>query len=227
MVFGITAFGASLFSVPLLSWFLPLELVLPVTTLLDTAAALLLGRRLAPAADRTELRLLLPACLVGAVLGVTLLVNLPRNGVVGALGLFLIAHAALSLRGRGARPSISRRWAPFAGLVGGALGALFGVGGPPYAVYLSRRTRDAAVFRATLANMIFFSVSIRSLVFLASGLMRADRLLAFALLVPFTVLGLHVGSRLQRRVSGPATLRLVSLLLLLIGAVLLRRAIEG
>ncbi|HXV12088.1 MAG TPA: TSUP family transporter, partial [Burkholderiales bacterium] len=86
VIFGITAFGAALFTVPLLSHFFPLQFVLPMAVLLDVAAALALGTRFSREADKSELKLMVPASLIGAVLGVTLLVNLPRATTVGALG---------------------------------------------------------------------------------------------------------------------------------------------
>lgn len=225
VIFGITAFGAALFTVPLLSHFFPLQFVLPMAVLLDVAAALALGTRFSREADKSELKLMVPASLIGAVLGVTLLVNLPRATTVGALGIFLIAYGAYTLRQGPNVSVIGRGWAPVAGLAGGALGTLFGIGAPPYAIYLSRRKSDILAYRATLSNMVLFSVSIRALVFLVSGLMLADRVIGFAMLVPFALAGLWAGIRLQRRISRAATLRIVSGLLLLIGASLIYRAL--
>lgn len=225
VIFGITAFGAALFTVPLLSHFFPLQFVLPMAVLLDVAAALALGTRFSREADKSELKLMVPASLIGAVLGVTLLVNLPRATTVGALGVFLIAYGIYTLRQGTDVSTVGRGWAPVAGLTGGALGTLFGIGAPPYAIYLSRRKSDILAYRATLSNMVLFSVSIRALVFLVSGLMLADRVIGFAMLVPFALAGLWAGVRLQRRISRAATLRLVSALLLLIGASLIYRAL--
>jgi len=60
--------------------------------------------------------------------------------------------------------------------------------------------------------MVIFSVSIRALVFTSGGLMLADRLVGFAILLPFALAGL---------------LRVVAGLLLLIGLSLLARALAG
>jgi len=225
VIFGITAFGAALFTVPLLSHFFPLDFVLPMAVLLDVTAALALGTRFSREADKSELKLMVPTCLIGAVLGVTLLVNLPRGATVVALGVFLIAYGSYTLHQGSNASTIGRGWAPVSGLAGGVLGTLFGIGAPPYAIYLSRRKTDMRAYRATLSNMVLFSVSIRALVFLASGLMLADRLIGFAMLVPFALAGLWLGNRIQRRISREATLRFVSVLLLLIGASLIYRVL--
>lgn len=226
IVFGISAFGAALFTVPILSHFLPLDFVLPMCVLLDVAAALVLGTRFSRDADRGELKWMVPFSFVGAVLGVTLLVNLPRQAVLAVFGVLLACYSAWTLKQGAAVTMISRRWAPLSGFVGGAFGTLFGIGAPPYAIYLSRRLTDMLAFRATLSNMVIFSVSIRALVFTVGGLMLADRLAGFAVLVPFALAGLWLGNRIQGRVSRASTLRFVSALLVLIGVSLVVRAVS-
>jgi uncharacterized membrane protein YfcA len=224
VVFGISAFGASLFTVPLLSHLFPLDFVLPMCVLLDVSAALALGVRFSRAADKSELLVLAPFSLLGAVLGVTLLVTLPRNATLIAFGIFLLSYGLYALRQGEAARRVGRPWGAAAGFTGGAMGTLFGIGAPPYAIYLARRLADKAQLRATLSNIVLLSTSIRALVFLASGLMLADRVVAFALLLPFTLGGLWFGNRFHGRISRIALLRLISVLLVLIGASLLFRA---
>jgi uncharacterized membrane protein YfcA len=71
------------------------------------------------------------------------------------------------------------------------------------------------------------SVAIRAMVFIASGLMLADRVGGFALLLPFSMLGLKLGNRLHARMSRDDLLRLVSALVLLTGLSVLGRALIG
>ena len=227
VVFGISAFGAALITVPMLSYFFPLDFVLPVCVLLDVAAALAIGTRFPRNADRSELKWLAPFALIGAVLGVTLLVNLPRQAILIALGAFLVVYGAYALRQSETAGSISRGWAPAAGFIGGTMGTLFGTAAPPYAIYLGRRIRDKAVLRATLSAMVLLSTSIRALVFAASGLMLADRLLMFVILLPFALLGLWYGSRLHGRISRGQLARFISGVLLLMGVSLIVRALAA
>jgi hypothetical protein len=86
---------------------------------------------------------------------------------------------------------------------------------------------DKLAFRATLSNMVIFSVSIRAFVFTAGGLMLADRVAGFAVLLPFALAGLWLGNRIHGRISRTGLLRVVAGLLLLIGVSLLARALAG
>lgn len=227
VVFGISAFGAALFTVPVLSHVLPLEFVLPLCVLLDVAAALAVGARLSREADRAELRWMVPFSAAGAIVGVTLLVSLPREATLAGIGAFLVAYGLYALGHGEARRLVGRAWAPLAGFIGGACGTLFGIGAPPYAIYLSHRLRDKLALRATLSNMVIFSVTIRALVFTASGLMTADRLAGFALLVPFALVGLWAGHRIQLGMSRERLLAAIAVLLVATGASLLARVLAG
>ncbi len=223
IIFGISAFGAALFAVPALSHLYSLEFVLPICVLLDVAAALALGARFSRDADKSELTWMAPASLIGAVLGVTLLVSLPQKATLAALGLFLLGYGVYALRQGETVGVVGRGWAPVAGFIGGMMGTLFGVGAPPYAIYLTRRLRDKTALRATLSNMVLLSTSIRAIVFTVGGLMLADRLLVFVMLLPFALLGLWCGNRIHGRISREQAMRFISGVLILIGASLLAR----
>ena len=225
VVFGISAFGAALFVVPILSHFLPPQVVLPMVVLLDVSASVALGVRISREADWSELKWMVPMSAAGAVAGVTLLVALPSQATITSMGTLLVLYALYSLRQGEATRIVGKPWGSVAGFVGGALGTLLGVGAPPYAIYLAHRLQDKAAYRATLSNMVIFSVSIRAIVFAAGGLMLADRLVGFAMLVPFCLAGLWLGNRLQTRISRAGLLRVVAVLLLLIGASLLARVL--
>ncbi|MEO7726341.1 MAG: sulfite exporter TauE/SafE family protein [Burkholderiales bacterium] len=227
VIFGISAFGAALFTVPALSYLYPLDFVLPVCVLLDVSASIAIGTRFSREADKRELSWMAPASLVGAVLGVTLLVSLPRQATLVGLGALLLCYGVYMLRQGEVVTIVSRRWAPVSGFVGGAMGTLFGIGAPPYAIYLSRRLPDKGALRATLSNMVLLSTGIRALVFAVGGLILADRLIVFVILLPFALAGLWCGNRIHGRISREQVARVMSAVLILIGVSLLVRALAG
>jgi uncharacterized membrane protein YfcA len=228
VIFGITAFGAAMFTVPALSYFFPLSFVLPMCVILDVSAAFALGSRFSKDADPGELKWMAPCSLAGAIAGVTALVTIPQQVTIAAFGVFLCLYGLYSVYSGVPQGGIARHpWAVISGFCGGAAGTLFGVGAPPYAVYLSRRLPDKAVLRATLSNMVLLSTSIRALVFLIGGLMLWDRVLGALLLMPFALGGIWAGHRIQLKASRETLLRVISVLLLLIGGSLILRALRG
>jgi uncharacterized protein len=228
VIFGITAFGAAMFTVPALSYFFPLSFVLPMCVLLDVSAALALGSRFSKDADRGELKWMAPFSLAGAVAGVTALVTLPQQATIAAFGIFLCSYGLYSLYAGAPQIGIARHpWAVISGFCGGAAGTLFGVGAPPYAIYLSRRLPDKAVLRATLSNMVLLSTSIRALVFFAGGLILMDRVIGAVLLLPFALGGIWAGHHIQLSASRETLLKVIGVLLLMIGGSLILRVIRS
>jgi len=227
VIFGITAFGAAMFTVPALSFFFPLDFVLPMCVLLDVSAAFALGSRFSRDADRGELKWMAPSSLVGAVAGVTALVTIPQHFTIGAFGIFLGLYGVYSLIAAAPRAGVGRHpWAVISGFCGGAAGTMFGVGAPPYAVYLSRRLTDKSTLRATLSNMVLLSTSIRALVFLAGGLILMDRIVGALLLMPFALCGIWAGHRIQLSISREKLVKIIGVMLVLIGASLLWRVMR-
>lgn len=228
VVFGLTGFGAAPVIIPVLAHFVPLADAVALCTVLDVSAGLLLGFHTRRHADWGELRWLLPFSLAGVALGVTLLVNLPRDASLLALGVFACAYAAYALASRGGPRRLPRALALPAGVSGGALGALFGVGGPPYVMYLSGRIADAAALRATITTMVIVNVGFRLAAFVVAGVLLQPRLwIAAAALLPAAALGLWAGNRLHGRASRQGLVRAVAALLLLMGGSLIARALQG
>jgi uncharacterized protein len=223
-VFGLSGFGAALVTVPVVSHLWPVQFVLPVLALLDFTASMFLGVRHHRQAERKELTRMIPMAFLGAALGATLLVNIPRGGALAGIGAFAILYGVYALAERGPLRKVSRNWAWVAGIVGGTSGALFGIGGPPYAIYLSRRIEDKSVLRATVATMVIFSVGSRLVAFALAGLVMWNELKTALVLLPFVFAGLWAGGRAHLRISREQLGRIVALILIATGISLLVRA---
>lgn len=226
LIFGVTGFGASPITIPVLVQVLPLVFVLPLAALLDLGSALVLGFHTRRQADTRELGVLVPFTLVGLTLGVTLLVSLPRRATVLALGLFVCAYAIHVVLRRATPRRLTRWWAAPAGFVGGVLGALFGMGGPPYVAYITGRIRDPAVQRATISQMVILNVGLRVVAFALAGLLVSRTLwVAVALLLPVAWIGVWVGNRVHLRLAPATVTRVIGAVLFLTGAALVLRAL--
>lgn len=204
---------------------MPLKFALALFAVADFVAALRVGLEQPKNAVRGEWTRLVPMILVGTVLGVTLLVNLPRAAGMALLGAFVLSYALYSLAKKGAPRVVSKHWAWAAGLAGGLTSTLFGAGGPPYAIYLSARGLTKEQFRATMGFATITSIGLRVSAFLLTGLLLVKEVwIALAFVVPAVLAGLYVAHRVFRAMPRELLMRAVAILLVVSGASLLWRA---
>ena len=226
ILYGLSGFGSALITVPIAAQFFPLPFVIASFALVDLSGALRLGLENPRNAVRGEVARMAPMIIVGLALGVTALVNLPRQASMLALGAFILVYALYSLARRATHGIVSQRWAYVAGVSGGITGTLFGAGGPPYAIYLAHRPLTKEQYRATLTMTSIFSIGLRVIAFLITGLLSDLRVwLAAAIAIPATLAGIAVASRIFHRVSREAVMRVVALTLLAAGVTLVARAV--
>jgi uncharacterized membrane protein YfcA len=121
LIFGITGFGAALVTIPLATHFVPLPFALALFALADLAMALSVGLEKPRNAVRPEWTRLVPMIVAGTALGVTLLVNLPRQAGMMLLGAFVFSYALYSLLRKTRTRVVSSWWAWVAGLAGGSI----------------------------------------------------------------------------------------------------------
>jgi uncharacterized membrane protein YfcA len=226
MIFGVTGFGASPITIPVLVHVLPLTFVLALAAILDLGSALVLGFHTRREAGVRELVALVPFTLVGLTLGVTLLVHLPRNTTLVALGLFVCVYALYVMFRRDAVRRLSRGWAAPAGIAGGVIGALFGMGGPPYVIYITGRVAEPAAQRATISQMVILNVGLRVVAFALAGLLASRALwVAVGVLLPVAWAGVWAGNRVHVRLAPTVIARIIGAVLFIAGVTLILRTV--
>lgn len=226
VVFGISGFGSTVISVPLLAHFLPITYLVPLMVLLDMSAAIFIGRQGRDSLNKEELKRLVPFMLIGFVLGVTLLVKVHADGLRLALGIFAVGVGVHGILNPSLSSTISKWWCIPAGLVGGSVATVFGAGGPVYATYLSGRLRDKDEIRSTISTLISISAFSRAILYALGGLLLHWTIFAgMVVLAPFVGLGLMIGARIHVGLTQLQMRRLVGILLVLTGTSLLVRAL--
>jgi hypothetical protein len=228
VVLAIGGFGSALLSIPLLALLLPVKVVVPLVLIVDFIATAATGLRFRQDVDLGEIKPIVPWMLLGLTAGVTLLVNLPARWVLLALGVFVMGYAFYSLASHARRASHSKWWSIPAGVVGGVVSGLVGVGGPIYVIYLSGRLRDPARLRASLSATFSLNTAARLTLFLVSGLLLEKAVwLVAAYLLPFMALGLLVGHRIHLKLTHAQIARFVALMLLVSSVSVLWKALAA
>ena len=219
---GFTGFGAALFLMPLLAFWLPLKEAVPLLGILSVVNGGLLLWRARAGVEWLEWRGLLLGALPGLVLGVLLLTNAPDHGLRRLLGAPILLLAVWFWCGTPVpKRSFPRTAGGFAGLLGGPLGGLFGISGPPPICYLAGRGLARDAFRATMLAFILSMDVLRSGGYAWNGLLTAGVWWSGASLVPASLVGGWFGERLQKHASEKLFRQSVGGLMALMGALLL------
>lgn len=223
-LFALAGFGSALIASAPLAWVLPVARIVPLLAVLDCAGSVSRAWQARTTVDRAALGRLLPGMLLGQIVGVGLLSALPAHGLALLLGGFVASYGVWHALGRRGAEQATPTRAWLYGGFGGVLGGVFGSGGFAYAAYLQPRLERAA-FRATQGVLIALSTAWRIALCAASGLVDGRLLVTAALLLPAAWLGLTLGQRIDRRLSGPALGRLIDGLLIVAGLALAGKAL--
>jgi uncharacterized membrane protein YfcA len=214
-------FGA--LGVPLMALVVPVPqaaaIMLPLLLVMDGLGIAALLRQ----CDRALIRLLLPAGLLGTVIGALLFGMLSAQAVAGLIGGLTLVFLALRLfaRARADAPS-PPRWLGFLlGTLSGFTSFVAHAGSPPIAFYVLPLRLAPIVFTATM-TVFFAAVNLSKWVPYAwLGLIDGRNMSTSLALLPLVPIGVWVGVRFVRRVSPTLFYRLFNVGMLLTGVKLL------
>ena len=224
-------FGEALVAVPLLAFYIPLEVAAPLAVLVSiTIAGIVVVQ------DWKKIHLqstpwLVFSTLLGIPLGVLLLTSSHQRIVKAALGVIILAFSVYSLAGErliGRAPvelqRDSRTWLFICGFCAGVLGGAYGMNGPPLVVYGTMRRWSAQYFRATLQGYFLPASIVGMGGYWLAGLWVPAVTHYFLVSLPVTLIGVFLGRVINHRLHGDAFLKYIYLCLAGIGALLLVQA---
>ncbi|MCK4866128.1 MAG: sulfite exporter TauE/SafE family protein [Gammaproteobacteria bacterium] len=197
---GLSGFGSGLIAIPLLAFFFPLKLIVPIFALLSYTGTIYQSYILRREAQWADILPLIPFSFLGIAIAVWLLMNIQAELLTLALGLFVVLYAIYSLLPQQDKTG-SRYWAIPAGIFGGMIGALFSTGGPFYVLYLKLRQLAKGPFRATIATIFLIDGGARIAAYAMSGLYTIQVLTLVMILWPLLFLGLWIGHHLHIKIK--------------------------
>lgn len=222
---GGAGFGGGAIAVPLLALVFPLQVTVPVVTVLNMLSSISHG-----IADwrhivwRVIWRIL-PGSLVGVLAGLYMLTLFDPQPLARALGVFVMCYALYVMTFAGREVGVPQRWLPAVAVLSsataGLIGSLFGgAAGPVYVIYLNalRLGRDA--FRVTITTIMLFQGVTRMAGYAALGFYDIHTLLLLAAALPTMLAGSWLGARVVRRFDPVWFSRAVGMVLLASGAAL-------
>jgi len=225
-VFGLSGFGSTLITVPILAHFLPVTYLVPLMAALDLVSAIAVGASGRKHVSKSELKRLIPFMFVGIILGATVLAGVSDTILRTAVGVFALCVGLYAMLNPTMHRVISPWWCVPAGIVAGAAATVFGSGGPVYATYLGGRLRDKDEIRATVSGLISISAFTRAAIYAFTGLLLHLTILAGTIVLgPFVWIGLKIGTRIHVGLSQEQLRRVIGAIIVATGASLLIRTL--
>lgn len=196
LVRGFSGFALSALVMASAASFIAPVLLIPILWFQEMAASLLMARGGWRDADRMRAGLLVLGNWIGWPLGLWLTVTLPVATSSRIALVIILALAVLQLLKVNIPALASRTGAILTGVVAGIAAGVAHVGGMVVALYVLSQGNTARSMRGTLVLYLFVG-SLGSLIYLISfGVMTVAAILGALILIPFTLLGVWLGTKL-------------------------------
>ncbi|HEX2785832.1 MAG TPA: sulfite exporter TauE/SafE family protein [Ilumatobacteraceae bacterium] len=197
----VAGFGFALLGVPLMTLAIDPKIAVVVSALTGVFVTTWQAIRSRADADRVLVRRLTMSAYVGMPLGLLVFIEVNDNALRLLLGIaVLIAVVMLALRIN--MHHAGPRFDYAAGFVSGVLNTSLSTNGPPLVFALQARQLSAVTFRATITMVFALSNILGLSLFVASGRVTRDGLIASAITIPAMILGQAVGFPLRKHIHG-------------------------
>lgn len=212
----IAGFGFALMAMPLMTLAISPSRAVVVSTLVGLCVNAWQGWTLRADGDRPVIKRMTIAAYAGMPLGLVVLTTVSDTVlrlIIGVAVLVAVVLLAVNVHlHAGPRTDLG------AGFVSGVLNTSVSTNGPPIVYALQARRMEAHHFRATTTAVFALSNVFATTLFVASGKVNRDGLVAAAFAVPSLFVGQALGRPLRRHVHGPRFRLVVLVLLTLAGA---------
>jgi len=191
--------GAGVVAVPLLSLIMPVQqaaaLMLPLLLVMDAKTVRLYWH----AVNQREIRAIALAALAGIALAGSAMASFTSSTLQWILGLFCILFASWQpltpLLGK--LPGAAYIW----GTLSGISSTLLHAGGPPISIYFLSKKISKKVWLAQAALFFAMMNAVKLIPYSMNEVWQLDFLLLDLVLLPFAILGVYLGHKIQAHLS--------------------------
>jgi uncharacterized membrane protein YfcA len=217
----ISGFGFALIVMPMLVLTLGIQTAAPLVAMTGCTLYAVNLARLHQSVNIREVARLAAAAALGIPIGVWAIQNMDGQIVQRALGLMLIAYALYSMIKPHSSTVVSTKWGYPAGFLAGCLGGAYNTAGPPVIVYGDSQQWARNEFRSVLQALFLFNALFVIAVHFAAGHMTQSIGRYFLFSVPALLVGIVVGTLIDRRLSTQRFRTVVNVMILVLGFSLL------
>ncbi|MCF7918961.1 MAG: sulfite exporter TauE/SafE family protein [Candidatus Cloacimonetes bacterium] len=214
---GLSGFGFSILSLPLLSMFLSPKTVVPVLLIFSMIINVTVIISCWRSFSIHHIWRLLVGGIIGLPLGAKLLMILDDDLLRRGIGFFVVVFALLLLTGKRWQLKREKLAQPFIGFLSGIFSGSVGISGPPIILFLSNKGVQKDEFRANLAGYFFLINLFTIPVYFYNHLFTKEVVHLTFQFLPFLLLGVISGAIIAKKIKPEVFSRLVLYLLLITG----------
>jgi len=218
----LAGFGLALLVMPLLTLMIGLRNAAPLVALAGLTLYLVNFFRYRQAVAWREVLRLGAGIVWGVPLGVWALSRVAEPVVQRVLGVVLVLYAGYALWQPGTLYLRSRGWVYAFGFVAGCLGGAYNTPGPPLVMYGALRRWPKEPFRAVLQSLFVLNAALVVALHYYFHHLTALVFRWYFYALPALLLGILLGSRVDKKLSSVHFRMLVTVMILLLGLSLLR-----
>jgi len=223
---GVLGFGLPLITMSLLPFFIPVELAIVLSALVQPATNI--GQLISTGGARHAFETTWPILLAlvpSVAMGAWFLSELEGNSHLLILGLTLIGFAIYSISGFSVAINKARQVmiGGLTGLVAGFIGVLTSINGMFFIMYLVGIGADRQAFRAAIALLFIVSGLLINSGFWFAGLLNQNNIIIGVLVLAPAFLGMWLGNLVGGRIPNDLFRKLILYALLVIGFVFIWR----
>jgi len=222
--------AAGAVSVPMMSLTIePVQaaaILLPIICIMDLQVVRLFWGKF----DKTSLKIIIPAALLGVAIGASLLGVLPAAGMRLTLGIIAVLFCAdyvARLRGEKQRQAPGPWSGRFWGVVAGITSTHVHAGGPPISIYLLPKNLDKVILVGTFGVFFFVLNYVKLVPYTLLGQFDSRNLITSLILLPVAPIGVWLGYRCLHYFEQATIYRLIYAFLFLTGLKLLYDGVTG
>lgn len=216
-------FGESLIAVPLLVFFIPVEIAVPLSVLISIFIATFVVIQDRKKIHFTSAKWLIVFAALGIPLGLLLLLYGNENQTKRYLGILIITYSMYSLYSNNKLMlKTDDKFLLFlCGFFSGILGGAYGLNGPPLVIYGNLRNWTPKHFRATLQAYFLPASSIGMLGYWYNGLWSSAVTHYFLISIPVIIPAIILGRYFNHQLKDDSFLKYIYIGLICVGMVLL------
>jgi uncharacterized membrane protein YfcA len=221
---GLSGFGSVLLSLPLLAVFINIKTVIPLVALYGVVLTIVLIFQLWPFIEVKKIVPLVIGAAAGIPPGVLFLKKMDTGVIQFIVGVVLVLFSLYSLFLKPPDRTISERWGPVFGFIGGCLGGAITATGPPVIVYTSLQSWNKNTIKATLQGFFLFSGILVVVSHAISGVTTWTVVRFFLVSLPLLVAGTYAGSFFYGKVEEEGYKRIIYSVLAMLGIFMIVKA---